>query len=166
MEIVPSVAMVTQRFAANGASAASASPTRACGTTVSARVRPAVSLMKRRRLIGRLLVWPAMASALARSTLDRADNAQIGAAAADIAVHVLDDLRPRRVLVARQEFRRLHDLTGLAVAALRHLLGDPGFLQRMAAVGRQAFYRGDRLALNERYRHGAGARRLAVDMHR
>ena len=72
---------------------------------------------------------------LLRGALDGAHDARIGAAAADVAVHVRDDLLARRLLVLREQRRRLHDLAGLAVAALRHLLGDPRLLQRMAAVG-------------------------------
>ena len=73
--------------------------------------------------------------ALLSGALDRAHDAWIGAAAADVAVHVGDDLLARRLLVLRQQFRRLHDLAGLAVAALRHLLGDPCLLQRMTRIG-------------------------------
>jgi hypothetical protein len=40
----------------------------------------------------------------------------------------------------------LHDLTGLAVAALRHLLDNPGLLQRVTGVRRQAFDGRDLLA--------------------
>ena len=105
-------------------------------------------------------------SALPRRALDGADDLQIGAAAADIAVHVLDDVVARRVLVGREQRRRLHDLAGLAVAALRHLLGDPGLLQRMAAVGRQSLDGGHGLSRDQRQRHRARAHRLAVDMHR
>src|SRR5258708_28878164 len=105
-------------------------------------------------------------SALPRRALDRADDFQIGAAAADIAVHMRDDLGPRRILVVREQLGRLHDMAGLAIAALRHLLGDPGFLQRMAAVGRKSLDGGDRLALDQRDRHGAGAHRLPIDVHR
>jgi hypothetical protein len=47
---------------------------------------------------------------------------------------VLDDVVARRIPVAGEQRRRLHDLSRLAVAALRYLLGDPGFLQRMACL--------------------------------
>jgi hypothetical protein len=40
--------------------------------------------------------------------LDGANNARIGAAAANVAVHVGDDLLARRLFVLRQQFRRLH----------------------------------------------------------
>src|SRR2546426_4622847 len=63
-----------------------------------------------------------------RGTLDRRDDTVIGAATADVALHVLDDLLARRIPVLRKQRRRGHDLARLAVAALRHLLGDPGLL--------------------------------------
>src|SRR5262249_8814709 len=72
----------------------------------------------------------------------------------------------RRILIAGEELGGLHDLARLAIAALRYLLGDPGLLQGMAAVGRQPFDGGDRLAFDELDRHRAGAHRLAVDMDR
>src|ERR671914_3075115 len=62
----------------------------------------------------------------------------VGAAAADVAVHVAHDLLARRLGRRLQELGRFHDLPRLAVAALRHFLGDPGLLQRMRRVGRQA----------------------------
>src|SRR5262249_57140119 len=68
--------------------------------------------------------------------LDGAHDAPISTAAADVAVHVGYDLLPRRLLVRCDQCCRLHDLSGLAVAALRHLPGHPGFWQRMLAVRR------------------------------
>jgi hypothetical protein len=59
------------------------------------------------------------------SALNSAHDARIGSAAADIAVHVRDDLLSRRLLVGGQQRGGLHNLPGLAIAALRHLLGDP-----------------------------------------
>src|SRR5262249_39594122 len=73
-------------------------------------------------------------SRLPSRPFDGADDARIGAATAEHAIHVGDALRARRRLIAREQVRGLHDLTRLAVAALRHLLGDPGFLQGVAVV--------------------------------
>ena len=76
-----------------------------------------------------------MVIVMAQPSLDACSTAAmmlvIGAAAADVAVHVLDDLGAVRLLVGRQQLGRLHDLAGLAVAALRHLQRDPGLLQRV-----------------------------------
>src|SRR5262249_40476776 len=101
---------------------------------------------------------------LPSSTLDGAYDARICAAAADVAVHVGNDLLPRRLLVRRDQCCRLHDLPGLAVSALRHLLGDPRFLQRMLAVRREAFDCGDFPAGDLRHRNLAGAHCLAIDV--
>ena len=70
-------------------------------------------------------------SALPRGALDRAHDALIGSAAADVGAHVLDDLGARRLRLLLEQVGRAHDLAGLAVAALRHLLGEPGLLQRV-----------------------------------
>src|SRR5262249_23751201 len=59
-----------------------------------------------------------------------------------------------------------HDLARLAVAALRHLLGLPGDLQRMRLAAAQSFDGGDLLAGRVLGRGLAGAHRDAVEMHR
>src|ERR671936_501098 len=48
-----------------------------------------------------------MALALLRCALDGGNDAVIGAAAADIAVHVLDDLGPRGLRLELEQFGRL-----------------------------------------------------------
>jgi hypothetical protein len=50
----------------------------------------------------------------------------MGHATAEIAVHVGDDLFLARIGILRQKRSGLHDPPGLAIAALRDLLGDPG----------------------------------------
>src|ERR1700730_7225955 len=86
----------------------------------------------RREILVSIMV---MTSALPRCALDGGDDAVISPAAADIAVHMRDDVGARRLRILGEKLGRLHDLAGLAVAALRHLLGDPGFLQRMRGIG-------------------------------
>src|SRR5881296_2569922 len=97
----------------------------------------------------------AASSCFPRRALDRGDDLVVGAAAAEVARHVLHDLLSRRAFRPGKQRRRGHDLARLAVAALRHLLGDPRLLQRMIAVGRQPFDGGDSLSLNRRYRGDA-----------
>ncbi len=58
----------------------------------------------------------------------------IGAAPADVAGHMRNDLIARGARDVREQLRRFHDLAGLAIAALWDLLGDPGTLQRMLAM--------------------------------
>jgi len=98
-------------------------------------------------------------------TFDGGDDAVIGAAAADVAVHMGDDLCAGWLGILLQQSRCLHDLTRLAIAALGNLLGNPGLLQRVARVRRQAFDGGDLLAAEIRHLHAARAGRFAVDMH-
>ncbi len=68
--------------------------------------------------------------------------------------------------VGLQQGRRGHDLARLAVAALGHVLGRPGLLHRVAAVGRQALDGGDLFPDRVLHRQDAGARRHPVDLHR
>ena len=63
-----------------------------------------------------------------------------------------------------EQLRRLHDLAGLAVAALRHFLGDPGLLQRVRGIRRQALDGDDLLAGDRAHIGLAGALRGAVDV--
>src|SRR6267143_2063215 len=123
----------------------------------------------------REMLWKAMpsnpgfmaaSSCFSRRALDRGDDLVVGAAAAKIAVHVLHDLLSRRAFRPGKQRRRGHELARLAVAALRHLLGDPRLLQRVIAVGRKPLDGGDSLSLNRRYRGDARSRRRAVDVHR
>ena len=74
----------------------------------------------------------------ARRRVNGLADAQVGGAAAEVAVHRRVDVGVGRLGRVRQQRRRRHDLAGLAVAALRHVELLPGPLQRMRAVGRQA----------------------------
>src|SRR6267143_3703335 len=123
----------------------------------------------------REMLWKAMPSnpgfmaaslCFSRRALDRGDDLVVGAAAAQVARHVLHDLLARRVFRLRKQCRSGHDLARLAVAALRHLLGDPRLLQRMIAVLRQALDGGDFLALHRRYRSDARSRRHTIQVNR
>src|SRR3546814_9947377 len=90
------------------------------------------------------------------TTLFRSD-AGISAAAAD-ARHRGVDLCIAGVAVRAQQRGGGHDHARLAETALRHLLGDPRLLHRMAAVARQALDRGDEAAFAFRNRDEAAAK--------
>src|SRR3546814_12833675 len=62
-----------------------------------------------------------MASYSCRGAADGADDALVAAAAADVALHPLEDLLVAGAGRCRQQRGRLHDLAGLAEAALRPL---------------------------------------------
>src|SRR5262245_21964302 len=114
--------------------------------TCAASTRPPVAatpLSSPRRLTLTIfvLVW-VLSSVIARSSSGatrgsahgRVDSL-VAAAAAEVARHGLGDLtigRPRRLC---QEGGGLHDLAGLAIAALRHAQVAPGDLHRMIALG-------------------------------
>ena len=61
-------------------------------------------------------------------------DALVAAAAADIAGHGAGDFLIRRMRRLLQQRGGLHDLSGLAIAALRHVQFAPGLLHRMVAV--------------------------------
>src|SRR5205807_9593391 len=153
---VPSGAMRTQAFTrcAVAACASFINP-RPSAPSAMAKLSVPEALKNSRRSISGLL----------RRALDGRDDAVVGAAAADVAVHVLDDLLARGLRIRGEELGGFHDLSRLAVAALRHLLRDPRLLQRMRRIGREALDGGDLGALDAAERRAARAHRFAVDMH-
>src|SRR5262249_23042091 len=93
-------------------------------------------------------------------------DALIAAASTDVAVHGLVDLLVGRRRRLRQQRGRLHDLAGLAIAALRHAHVAPGDLDGMVALGVEALDGDHRLARDVGHRDAAGADRFAVEMNR
>src|SRR5437879_6605469 len=108
-------------------------------------------------------VW-APISRLLRRAMDRGADALVGAAAADVR-HRGVDVGVARAAVLGEQRCRGHELAVLAVAALRHVLGDPGPLHGVAPARRQPFDRGHALPGHRRDRHHAGAHRSAVEMY-
>src|SRR5947209_2639258 len=76
------------------------------------------------------------------------------------------DVSARGLGIAREQLGCLHDLPRLAVAALRHLFGDPSLLQRMRGIGREPLDSYDLFAGNRAQVHLARALRDAVDVDR
>src|SRR3974390_1269145 len=89
--------------------------------------------------------------------LDGGADLVVGPAAADVAAHRFVDVGVAGRAVLREESRRAHDLPGLAVAALRHVVLDPRGLDRLAGRGR-AHALDRRYLLARRLRYGRGAR--------
>src|SRR5580693_114015 len=170
--MAPSAPMVTHAPSAAGvppSASAAAGRTNSAPGMVKAKVSPAEPWRKPRRdnvPFGLRSILLMTLRSLLGGALDGAEDARIGAATADVAVHVANDLVAARILVGRKQRRGLHDLAGLTVTALRHLQIEPGLLQRMVAVGRQPFDGGDVLARHHGHRRLARAHRLAVEMHR
>jgi hypothetical protein len=92
---------------------------------------------------------------------------RLGPAATDVAAHRLVDVGGRLVWRALQQGRGRHDLSRLAIAALRRVLGQPRLEQRSPARrGGQPLDRRDGLCPDRRDRGHAGARRRGVEMDR
>ena len=85
--------------------------------------------------------------------MDRGADARIGAASANVG-EVIVDILVGRLRELLQKSDRRHDLSRLAIAALRHVIGEPSLLYGMRAVGRKTLDRGDILAddIADRYR--------------
>src|SRR6266852_4315684 len=73
-----------------------------------------------------------MSGPLLCRVLDSLADSHIRTAAADVPRHRGVDIAIGRVGVGREQRRRGHNLTGLAIAALRHLERDPGPLDLLA----------------------------------
>src|SRR5215213_7873335 len=131
MVTVPSAAILTQALIV-----LSFASCEKAGSITMQKAIPPVAFKKSLRSMSGLLC----------GLLDGGDDAGVGAAAADVAVHVTEDLVAARAFVRGEELGGLHDLARLAVAALRHGLVDPRLLQRMRGGGREAFDRGHALA--------------------
>jgi len=99
------------------------------------------------------------------SRLDGGGDPLIATAAANVAAHRVVDLGLGRVLRRRQERCGLHDLAGLAVAALRDIQGAPRLLHRVIAVAVEPFDRRYRTTADIADGRGAGSGGFAVDMN-
>jgi len=71
--------------------------------------------------------------------MNRATDALIGTTSTDVASHGGIDLRVRRMCVLGEQRSRCHELAGLAIPTLRHVLGDPSVLEVRCPRCREAF---------------------------
>src|SRR5260370_42035434 len=101
-----------------------------------------------------------------RGGTDGLRDALIAAAAAQIAGHRIGDVAVARRRFLFEQGRGLHDLPGLAVAALRHAEIAPRDLDRVCALRVEPLDGHDLLAADVGHHDAAGAYRLAVEMHR
>src|SRR5215831_16177757 len=95
--------------------------------------------------------------------MDGVLDALVAAAAADVAGHRFADLLMRRFWIVHQQRGGLHDLTGLAEAALGNVDLAPGFLDGMIAGRMQPFDRRDLAPGDVVDRGDAGAYGFLVD---
>src|SRR3989441_3647588 len=104
---------------------------------------------------------------LFRSILDGGANLVVGPAAADVAAHRFVDVGVGRRAVLCEKGARAHNLARLAVAALRHVVPDPGRLHRLTGGGGADRFDGGHLLTRCRgYRRRAGAHGLPIEVHR
>src|SRR6059058_1270011 len=145
--MVLSSAMCTHAFGVCSVPAACASRSPGMATaSISPPEAMAVVLRKSRREAEVALVFMASSSGLADhggGILDGRLDAPVRAAAAQVAAHGFVDLLVARIRVLREQRRGTHQLPGLAIAALGHVVLDPRDLQRVRVVARKAFDRGD-----------------------
>src|SRR5437667_7102000 len=126
----------------------------------SARPPPAAAAERRMNLRRFMLNLPSSGQ------VDRRADALIGAAAADVG-HRLVDVLVGRLRVLLQQRRGRHDLSRLAVAALRHVERRPCLLHGMRAGGRKPLDGDDLVGgLLRTDGNRAGAPHFAVDMQR
>src|SRR6516162_5098917 len=123
-----------------------------------------IPFRKPRRLTFSMTAWTGVMSGSCGSRLDGGANPLVAATAADVAAHCVVDLGLGRVLGRRQQCGGLHDLAGLAIAALRDIQGAPGFLHRMVAVTIEALDRCHRATAEFADGGDAGTGGLAVGM--
>jgi|HubBroStandDraft_5_1064220.scaffolds.fasta_scaffold68841_1 hypothetical protein len=97
--------------------------------------------------------------------MDGFADALVRSTAANIAAHEIVDIGVGGLWFFCEQCYRGHDLSGLAVAALRNVFFDPSDLHGVAAICGQPFNRYDFLTTYAGDRRNARARGLAVDMH-
>src|SRR5690349_13524987 len=98
--------------------------------------------------------------------MNGAPDSLICSTAADVARHAGTDVLVRWVRPFTQQHSRSHDLAGLTIPALRHVLRDPRLLQRAKKFGRKSLDGHDLLAGRARYGSDARTHGFAVEMHR
>jgi hypothetical protein len=97
--------------------------------------------------------------------MDGSPDAWIRAAAADIPGHRFVDILIGGLGIFVEQHGGAHDLAGLAVAALRHVDFDPGALEWMRKIVREAFDGGDMFAGHARQGGYARTYGLPFEMH-
>src|SRR5260370_29861167 len=130
--------------------AAAVSGLQGCVPSVAARLRPGMATPKAKPPVAvsavttncrresalcersglRMMLFPISSLHQRGGAMDGAAQPLVGAAAADIG-EIGVDVGIGRIRIALEIGRNRHDLSGLAVAALRHVLGEPSLLHRM-----------------------------------
>src|ERR1700683_2889160 len=98
--------------------------------------------------------------------MNRATNALVCAATADVARPRHIDLGVAGIGAALQELCSAHELACLAIAALRNVFSEPGSAQAPGGSSRQPLDRRYVTLANGAHKQLAGARGLTVKVHR
>jgi hypothetical protein len=101
----------------------------------------------------------------AGGAMDGFSDALVRSAAANVAAHEIVDVSVGGFWFFCEQRDSRHNLSGLAVAALRNVFFDPSDLNGVATVGGQPFNRHNFLSTYAGDWRNAGARGLAVDVH-
>src|SRR5467141_2434370 len=110
-----------------------------CGYCQSGQIMSATALLAANPNPTDADIDAAMSGNICRCGTNRTVNPLISTAPADVAGHGGVNVGVGRIRMLRQQRGCGHQLPGLAVAALRHLFGDPGELQRVGRGRRQPF---------------------------
>src|SRR4029077_10364700 len=100
-----------------------------------------------------------------RCQFDRLADSNVGHAAANTASHHRVEVLVGRIREVLEQRGGLHDLSRLAVAALRNLQLEPRGLQWMFALWIETFNRRDPCSRDRTNRRNAGARCASFHMH-
>lgn len=93
-------------------------------------------------------------------------NPRIGAATADISAHIGFDVFIARIGIVFEQGHGTHDLSGLAVAALCHIVFEPGLLYRVITLFGQTLDGCDLAFFDLRNGQLAGANGIPVQVYR
>src|SRR2546422_525589 len=136
----------------------------ACGNPTARAKPPAVRpCRKARRLTFRIVVFISGPPSCSRAY--RQTDSRVGPATTDVACHRFVDLLIGGFGLFSEQSGRLHDLPGLAVATLRHVVLAPCELHRVTSLGVESLDRDDRGTLERGHGGDAGPRRRAVHVH-
>src|SRR5437660_9161761 len=99
-----------------------------------------------------------------RGSVNRLPDSIVSSAAADVRRHEFRDLRVGGMRRLCQQCGCRHDLSALAISALRNVLRNPGLLRCVKAIRAETFDCCDVLSCGLRNRHGTRASQRTVYM--
>src|SRR5437867_10554003 len=164
MVTVSSAPILTQTFGSKTPAASAVLVSRKPGTyPPTSSAPPAALTFKKVRLVSVFVICRLLNAGRA---MNSAADSLICSASADVPRHGGVNFRIGWFRFFRKQRRSRHQLTRLTVAALRHLLGDPGGLQRVARGRRKSFDGRDLLRSHIRYRGTAGTNSHSIEVDR